>query len=46
MRSDGYREEPTPSWGHAVIKINGKDYSKNHRGFNFVVLDGDYGTFI
>ena len=32
--------------GHAIIKINGEDYSKNTRGFNFVVVNADNGKFV
>ncbi|CAB4026353.1 Hypothetical predicted protein [Paramuricea clavata] len=28
---------------HAIIKINGTDYSQSKRGFNFVVVDGENG---
>jgi hypothetical protein len=31
---------------HAIIKINGTDYSQNKRGFNFVVVDGKNGKLV
>ncbi|XP_028411401.1 uncharacterized protein LOC114533963 isoform X2 [Dendronephthya gigantea] len=42
VNSLGYQSNPQ-SWGHAIIKINGKDYSNDTRGFNFVVIDGKNG---
>lgn len=42
VNSSGHVAESRPN-GYAIIKINGKDHSKNLRGFNFVVIDGESG---
>ena len=33
-----------PGCGRAKITVDGKDYSKRSRGYNFVILDGITGT--
>jgi hypothetical protein len=47
VRSEGCDDRgKTPNTcGLAFIKINGKDYSKHGRGYNFVVMDSWTGIF-
>ena len=40
VRSEGCEDKQRTGCGLAFIKIDGHDYSKHGRGYNFVVVDG------
>lgn len=47
VRGEGCNDKgKTGKCGRAFIKVNGKDYSRHRKGFNFVVLNAVTGTLL